>query len=506
MKHENQRFLWAVSILSFLGHGVLVGRSDGAPAILSMDAAAASNPEVDALVRRYQSSIDRYVFLAGGASNMSDARRAQLTRLFEGALPRLADRGRLAVGDGGTQAGIMQAAGTARQRSGGAFQLVGITPAPEIAPGAAQRVDPNHSHVIAVRNEPWLAAQRANGWQRDWGHFGSETESMYRTFDRMSRGRPSVAIVANGGGITFDEVRQNVAQGRHMVLIEGSGRVTDAISQEVLGRRVAVDPDPAVRAEFQRLVTRVQQANLPADRFSVVPLEAGSRALANHVEGILQSQDAGRSRLVSSVRSNLSAGNLLTAPLLTGASSLAGSIARGDSFAEGFRDAGRQLGSAEFLLGTMGAGTAGSILGAALNPVSRGAFATVGGRAGAFLRGASRSFAPLAGAFLAAELATNAIRLHRQGDLTMRSLLGSLDWLGLGASFAGTLAGSSLAVALIGATGPLGLVVIAGGLLGGMAAQYLLDQWRRRAPREAAPRADSRAVGAISLLQVAGAH
>ena len=52
---------------------------------------------------------------------------------------------------------------------------------------------------------------------------------MYWLFGALAEGRPSVAIVANGGGITLNEVESNVRAGRRIILIEGSGRAADAL-------------------------------------------------------------------------------------------------------------------------------------------------------------------------------------------------------------------------------------------------------------------------------------
>ena len=97
--------------------------------------------------------------------------------------------------------------------------MIGVAPAREIPPRGKTPVDPNHSHVVAVDN-PSAPAQ--DSW-------GSETDTMYWLFAKLAEGRPSVTIVANGGGITLAEVEANVRAGRRMILIEGSGRAADAL-------------------------------------------------------------------------------------------------------------------------------------------------------------------------------------------------------------------------------------------------------------------------------------
>jgi hypothetical protein len=52
---------------------------------------------------------------------------------------------------------------------------------------------------------------------------------MYWLVSKLSEGRPSVTIVANGAGITLKEVEANVRAARRTILIEDSGRAADAL-------------------------------------------------------------------------------------------------------------------------------------------------------------------------------------------------------------------------------------------------------------------------------------
>src|SRR5689334_14337398 len=171
----------------------------------------ADAPALAPLVREVRAHADAFVFLSGGASKMAPEDEARLLAMFD-ALAEVAKTRRIAVGDGGTQAGIMRAAGEARRRSGNAFALIGVTPAGEVLPAGQIPTDPNHSHLVAVRDPN---AKPGEG-------FGTETETMYRLFAAFAAGRPSVTIVANGGGITLREVEANVRAGRRMIVIEGS--------------------------------------------------------------------------------------------------------------------------------------------------------------------------------------------------------------------------------------------------------------------------------------------
>jgi hypothetical protein len=230
------------------------------------------NAQLSSLIAEIRKQADAFVFLSGGASKMGAEDQRQLLAMFD-ALTLIVKSGRrIAVGDGGTQAGIMEAAGHARRASGGAFPLVGVAPAREVPPRGKTPLDPNHSHVVAVDN-PSAPAQ--DSW-------GSETETMYWLFGKLAEGRPSVTIVANGGGITLTEVEANVRAGRRMILIEGSGRAANALV--ALLRKT-----PVVDAEVIGLRERAERAALTRrpELFQIVPLQRGAPGLRDAItEGI----------------------------------------------------------------------------------------------------------------------------------------------------------------------------------------------------------------------------
>ena len=230
------------------------------------------NSLLSALVDEIRKQADAFVFLSGGASKMTAADQRQLLAMFD-ALSMVAKGGRrIAVGDGGTQAGIMEAAGSARRASGNAFPLIGVAPAREIPPRGKTPIDPNHSHIVAVDNP---SAPAGDSW-------GSETGTMYWLFGKLAEGRPSVTIVANGGGITLNEVDANVRAGRRMILIAGSGRSADALIS-LLRKTQPTDP------EVTSLRARAAQANLARhpELFRIVAREGGAPALRDAIVATL---------------------------------------------------------------------------------------------------------------------------------------------------------------------------------------------------------------------------
>ena len=237
----------------------------GRPVVLDVSSVSLEkNVQLSSLIAEIRSQADAFVFLSGGASRMLADQQRQLLAMFE-ALTLVARGGRrIAVGDGGTQAGIMEAAGHARRASRGAFPLIGVAPAREVPPRGKTPLDPNHSHVVAVDN-PSAPAQ--DSW-------GSETEAMYWLFAKLAEGRPSVTIVANGGGITLTEVESNVRAGRRMILIEGSGRAADALVSLLQKTQVS-------DAEVASLRERAEKATLTRrpDLFQIVGLQRGAPGL-----------------------------------------------------------------------------------------------------------------------------------------------------------------------------------------------------------------------------------
>jgi hypothetical protein len=224
-----------------------------------------------ALIADIRAKADGFVFISGGASKMREEDQKRLLGMIA-ALGTVAKSRRIAVGDGGTRAGIMEAAGTARQASGAGFPLIGVVPSAGVPPRGEVQLDPNHSHIVKV-DDPSASAQDA---------WGSETPTMYWLFAKLTEGRPSVTVVANGGGITLSEVDANVRAGRRMIVIAGSGRAANAIVASLVGTKVS---DP----EIDSLQARVEELNLlrRRDLFQVVELKDGAEGLRKAIESAL---------------------------------------------------------------------------------------------------------------------------------------------------------------------------------------------------------------------------
>jgi hypothetical protein len=239
------------------------------------------SPQIQQLIDDVRSAADAFIFLIGGASNMDDAVRRPLEDLLR-ALSILSDRGvRIAVGDGGTMAGVMEAAGLARIHARRRFPLIGVAPAAEVTvtgePGKTP-LDPHHSHIVVVDNLAWTEARRRQGPLEDQHRWGSETDAMFELFEPLCRDLPSVAIAMNGGSIAIDEMQRHIEVSRKIILVAGSGRMTDAF--------VSVLRDtPPQDEESGRLADIVRSKGLASrrDLFEVFDISNGPERLADTI-------------------------------------------------------------------------------------------------------------------------------------------------------------------------------------------------------------------------------
>ena len=231
-----------------------------------------SNTKLAALIDDIRRQADRFVFLAGGAGNM-DTERLQPALGMLDALAQLPLAGyRLAVGDGGTRAGIMEAAGNARRASGNKFVLLGVAPAVDVPPRGRTPIDPNHSHIVTVVDP---LAPSVDAW-------GTETATMYWLFARIAAERPSVAVLVNGGTIALKEVLANVETGRIVIAIEGSGRAADAIVCLLKGTT-------STDRELSNLCRHGRSLGLPgrSELFRVLPVSAGAKGLRDAIVDVI---------------------------------------------------------------------------------------------------------------------------------------------------------------------------------------------------------------------------
>ena len=161
------------------------------------------------------------VVLVGGASGMSTADAATASALFDAALvPALRTTGAGLV-DGGTNAGVMALAGSARSRAGLGGIHIGVIAAGTLAQVGGNdpssdpvEMEPHHSHVLVVPGANW----------------GDESPWLSRVATVLSDGQPSVTLLVNGGEIAYQDIELSLSAGRPAIVISGTGRTADDIA------------------------------------------------------------------------------------------------------------------------------------------------------------------------------------------------------------------------------------------------------------------------------------
>jgi len=196
------------------------------------------------------------VLLIGGAGGLSEGDQSTLRPLFEDSLAAVIDSlGAVAV-DGGTDVGVMRLLGRARAKTAASFPLVGVVargtvelPGDRSSSAEAVRLEANHTHFVLVPGDRW----------------GDESPWLDRVASALAQGRPSVAVVVNGGDTAWADAEHSVAGGRPIIAATGTGRAADALSASARGEQS--DPRAAAIAAtglLQAVDTAENPRNLSA--------------------------------------------------------------------------------------------------------------------------------------------------------------------------------------------------------------------------------------------------
>ncbi|MBV9959166.1 MAG: hypothetical protein JO360_12135 [Acidobacteria bacterium] len=183
------------------------------------------------------------LILNGGTAELDAHVAASLEELFSAAARTVIEQG-FTVITGATDAGIFRLFGDALEKAGTlSAPCIGVTSAGQVKPSD---LEPHHTHFVLVEVEEW----------------SESVPLMYRLAAELSRRCPSLVLFASGGEITIDEMRQNVEQGREMIVIAGSGRSSDALTAALRGEPSAVEPFKSIAREAR--VTVFDLAEPPA--------------------------------------------------------------------------------------------------------------------------------------------------------------------------------------------------------------------------------------------------
>lgn len=188
--------------------------------------------------------------IVGGASQISAADFGRIQSLFVEVLAPIAESLGAYVVDGGTDAGVMQLIGNARQQTKSTFPLIGVAPIGKVilpnqteAADDAAPLEPHHTHFVLVPGNNW----------------GDESPWIVKVATILAGGAPSVTVLINGGEITFLDAANSVVAGRLVMVIAGSGRTADKLVSALHGE--ATDE----RAEKLAASGKLQTIDLEAE-------------------------------------------------------------------------------------------------------------------------------------------------------------------------------------------------------------------------------------------------
>jgi hypothetical protein len=182
------------------------------------------------------------LILNGGTASLAPDLQAKLQGVLRDGLAQVVAEEAITVITGGTDAGIFHLFGQGLAKWRRTAPCIGVAVANLVSypghPHGKADLEPHHSHFVLVDGEDW----------------GDETATMYSLVATLAQDVPSLALFAGGGEICIREMQANVAQGRRMILLAGSGRSTDSVLAAADGHATD-DPRLANLAREGRIYT-----------------------------------------------------------------------------------------------------------------------------------------------------------------------------------------------------------------------------------------------------------
>ena len=205
------------------------------------------------------------MFISGGAAHMTDESIDITRTIVERGIVKFAMDHNVIVIDGGTEAGIMQMIGEARQKLNATFPLIGCAPKDKVIyPGAKISGDltrtplqDDHSHFVLVNADHW----------------GAESDIIVGLTRQLAQGkRPSTGVLINGGAIAQYDIYIASARGDNpipVVVLEGSGRTADSI---------------ASASKSGKFINAMVKAIIQGGKIELVSLHDGAKGIYKHLK------------------------------------------------------------------------------------------------------------------------------------------------------------------------------------------------------------------------------
>lgn len=208
------------------------------------------------------------VMFNGGTAELEPELHQKLNLILQDGLAQVAVEEKITLITGGTQAGIFALLGDGLGKWGRTAPCIGVCveklirwkqPLLKTVKDKQAPLEPHHSHFVLVDGKKW----------------GDELNTMYTLGQHLSQNCPTLNIYAGGGKICKREMQTAVDQGRKMILLAGSGRLTDEVLKAHRGEAV----------EDERIKTIAQQGDIVA-----LNMSEGPEALRKLIKQLLNNQ------------------------------------------------------------------------------------------------------------------------------------------------------------------------------------------------------------------------
>lgn len=169
------------------------------------------------------------IVLNGGTAQLAPDLQQKLAVVLQEGLAQIVAKEKFTLITGGTDAGIFSLLGDGLNQWGIRAPCIGVCVAAKVIWLSQHTVDkervplePHHSHFLLVEGESW----------------GDELKIMSELADYLSSASALITIFAGGGEMTLREMQNAVEKDRQMILLNGSGRITDQVLAASRGETV----------------------------------------------------------------------------------------------------------------------------------------------------------------------------------------------------------------------------------------------------------------------------
>ncbi|PZN74776.1 MAG: hypothetical protein DM484_20405 [Candidatus Methylumidiphilus alinenensis] len=172
------------------------------------------------------------ILILGGTCQIEESLIPRLTQLFVRGIARAASEAGALIIDSGGQGGVSALMGKGVASRGIESNLIAVAPAnklifPESQTGEIA-AEPNHSSFLLVKGDDW-GCETTTLFDLAGVLAGSSISGRLDSQEKKL-GVPVLAILANGGQVSINEVLNTVRKNLPLIVVEGSGGMADQIA------------------------------------------------------------------------------------------------------------------------------------------------------------------------------------------------------------------------------------------------------------------------------------